>query len=203
MEAVSALRFRLALNPKRLAPGETCGMVGPTDQPMQNSLRQGLFYLRTHPPGMIWHEFIRRDNQHPLVQVSKYGFCGVLATAVHNLIFGALGWSCVLPHFAQQGHPPQLRALYFVAASAAGFLVSDVIAYVTNVLWVFQGGRHDRKKEFILFTAVAAVGFVAGLAVGTWDILHGSGSSWQASIFLVVTSTLVNFVTRKLFIFRS
>ena len=169
---------------------------------MLNSFRQSLRYVRCHSPGTAWREFIRRDNRHPLVQLSKYGCCGLLATIVHNLIFGALGWSGLLPHFAGQGYPPDRRAFYFAAASIAGFLVSDVVAYVTNIAWVFEGGRHNRVKEFVLFTSVAAIGFAAGLGIGIWDILHGSGSSWQASIILVVSSTLVNFVTRKLLIFR-
>jgi putative flippase GtrA len=87
-------------------------------------------------------------------------------------------------------------------ASAGGFLVSNLVAYAINVSWIFEGGRHARFQEFLYFTGISAAGFGIGLALGTAEILHGSGSSWMASLFLVVSSTLVNFVTRKFFIFR-
>jgi putative flippase GtrA len=169
---------------------------------MLHSIRQGLIYAREAGPETAWREFHRRGNRHPLVQFSKYACCGVLATIVHNTVFGLLGWSGWLPHFASQGLPPGQRAQYFVLASAGGFLVSNLVAYAINVSWIFEGGRHARFQEFLYFTGISAAGFGIGLALGTAEILHGSGSSWMASLFLVVSSTLVNFVTRKFFIFR-
>jgi len=169
---------------------------------MLRSIRQGLIFAREAGPETAWRAFHRRDNRHPLVQFCKYAWCGVLATMVHNAVFGLVGWIGWLPHFSSQGLPGVDRARYFVLASLAGFLVSNLVAYLLNVHWVFEGGRHGRMKEFLFFTGTSAVGFGVGLALGTAEILHGSGSSWMASLFLVLASTMVNFVARKFVIFR-
>jgi putative flippase GtrA len=170
---------------------------------MIQSIRQGFIFARENDARTVWREFNRRDNRHPLIQFCKYACCGVLATVVHNLTFGLLGWSGWLPHFASQGLPADQRALYFLLASLGGFLVSNAITYLVNVHWVFEGGRHGKLKEFLFFTTASAIGFVVGCALGTREILLGSGSSWIASLSLVLCSTLVNFATRKFLIFRA
>ena len=169
---------------------------------MRDTIRQGLHYVRCHPPATVWREFIRPDNAHPLVQFSKYAFFGVLSTVVHSVVFGVCGWSGLLPHFASQGYPTEKRLIYFAGASLAGFLASGVFAYFTNVTWVFDTGRHHAITEFLLFMAVAAIGFCVGVGFGVREILIGSGSSWVASVVLVVSAVLVNFATRKFLIFR-
>jgi len=169
---------------------------------MITSLRQGYDFVRQHGFATAVKTFWRRDNRHPLVQVAKYLTFGILAVVVHNVVFGSLGWSGLLPHFAHQGQPEQARVLYFVLASLAGFLASDVVAYATNVTWVFEGGRHHPVKEFLLFTAVASIGFCVGISVGIWEVLRGSGSSWLGSVFLVLVAAVVNFLSRKFLIFR-
>ncbi len=169
---------------------------------MITSIRQGLDFVRTHDARTVWREFNRRDNRHPLVQLSKYLVCGVVAVVIHNTVFALLGWSGLLPHFADQGQPDGKRALFFALASLGGFLASDVFAYLSNVSWVFEGGRHHPFKEFSLFTAVASIGFFVGLSFGLWEILRGSGSSWMASIMLVLTAAAVNFLCRKFIIFK-
>jgi len=169
---------------------------------MRDTLRQALSYVRCHPPGVVWREFIRPGNAHPLVQLSKYALFGVLSTVVHTLVFGLCGWSGLLPHFVNQGYPRNQRLVYFLLASLVGFLASNAFAYVTNVNWVFGGGRRNAPQKFLLFMAVASLGFFVGLGFGVREILIGSGSSWQASVVVVVFATIVNFLTRKFLIFR-
>jgi len=169
---------------------------------MLSSIRQAVAYLRANDLETAWREFIRRDNCHPFVQLSKYGFFGVLSVIVHNLVFGGLAWSRVFPHFAAQDYPPSERAAYFALASLGGFLASNTVSYCTNVRWVFESGKHHPVKEFALFTGVASIGFLVGLGCGVWDILIGSGSSWRAGALLVVAAILVNFLCRKFLVFK-
>jgi putative flippase GtrA len=166
------------------------------------SLRRGIAFARDQGLRPTWSAFWRRDNRHPLVQVTKYLVFGVLAVVVHNSVFGALGWSGLIPHFAHQGHSGPDRAFLFVLASLAGFLAADVVTYATNVTWVFEGGRHHPVREFLLFTAFASIGFSVGVLVGVREVLHGSGSSWMGSLILVLVAAGVNFVTRKFLVFR-
>jgi len=169
---------------------------------MVSAIRQGLNYARGRSPAVLWSEFICPTNRHPLVQFSKYVILGVLAAALHNLVFGLLGWGGVLPHFSSQGFPKEQRAVFFVEASLAGFVVANIFAYFTNVSWVFERGRHNAATEFFLFIGVASIGFFVGVAFGVWAILAGSGGSWLASLILLVSAAAVNYVTRKFLIFR-
>lgn len=162
-----------------------------------------MVWVRGKSPRELCHAVFCPENQHPLLQAAKYVTFGALAAMVQTLVFGLLGWSRIFPHFAAQGYPQAQRVRFFIAASLSSFLAANVLAYVTNVKWVFRGGRHRRATEFLLFTALASVGFAAGLGVGVREILNGSGGSWQASLFLVITSAAVNFVTRKFVVFAS
>jgi putative flippase GtrA len=159
-------------------------------------------YLRRHDPYTAWQAFLRPENQHPMVQLAKYVLFGVLAVVVHSVVFGLLAWSRLLPHLISQGEPVERRVLFFVSASTVAFLVANLFAYYTNSKWVFMKGRHHTVTEVALFTLVGSIGFIVGLAVGIREILAGSGGSWQASGALVVSATVVNFLTRKFVIFR-
>ena len=169
---------------------------------MVTSIQRGMDYLRRHGPYTAWQTFLRPENQHPMVQLAKYVLFGFLAVVVHSSVFGLLAWSRLMPHLISQGEPVERRVIFFVSASTVAFLVANLFAYYTNSKWVFMKGRHQIMTEFALFVLVASVGFVVGLAVGIREMVAGSGGSWQASGALVISATVVNYLTRKFFIFR-
>ena len=80
--------------------------------------------------------------------------------------------------------------------------VSNTLAYVSNALWVFTGGRHHRFKEFLLFSVVSAFSFGAGLVAGPQLIKWFGISTHLAQASFVVTAAMVNFVIRKFFVFK-
>jgi putative flippase GtrA len=89
-----------------------------------------------------------------------------------------------------------------VYANVIGLAVSNVVAYLTNVRWVFTRGRHGRATEFLLFTAVNAVSGSAGLLVGPFLRAHTTMNWWIAQGALIITCVLVNFVCRKFVVFQ-
>jgi putative flippase GtrA len=136
-----------------------------------------------------------------LLQLMKYGFFGVGSVLIYQSVFGMLGHS-ILPHFEEL---PSVsageRKMNFILASAIGFGSANLFAYLTNVRWVFQGGRHNRITEFFLFSGVAFVGWVVGMIPGYLALEEGHAGSWVASGVVTVVSVIANFICRKLFIF--
>ncbi len=172
---------------------------------MRTTLREGYQFIRTNDASTIWRAFNRRDS-HPLLQFLKYGLCGGLAVIVHNGVFAGLGYT-LLPAFHGMLVDGEMITLAerrpnFIYCSVLGFLASNGVAYLTNLAWVFEGGKHHRLLEFFFFTSVSSIGFVVGMTLALVQMRQENSSSWLASIVLLITATMVNFVCRKFFIFQ-
>ncbi|MEO0446135.1 MAG: GtrA family protein, partial [Verrucomicrobiota bacterium] len=152
---------------------------------LQASLQSALKFTRESSPAEIFRAVMGKDT-HPMIQFLKYAVFGVGAVAIYQSSFGLLGIS-LFPHFSSN-HLPD-----FILASAIAFLLSDIFAYVANVLWVFQGGRHSRVVEFLLFTGVSSIGWIVGMIPASIAYANGTGGSWLASIIVTITSVIVNF----------
>ena len=146
-------------------------------------------------------------------QFVKYGLCGGLATAVDLVVFYGLSLTLIptlLPddplvrRFSLSGPfvAASARARNYVLARAAAFVFSNLTAYVTNVRWVFEGGRHRRHVEIGLFYLVSGFSLAVGTAVG-WSLIALGGLSTSLSLLAnVAASTLINYACRKYFVFR-
>ena len=171
---------------------------------MIGMIRDGYQFVRTNKPATIWKEFNRRDG-HPFLQFVKYGICGVLAVAVNIVTFWALGNS-IFPSFeVVQGMkiPRDTMITNYIWAQILAFIAANFAAYLTNLAWVFTGGRHHRVLEFLMFTAVSSIGFIVGLLLSLWKLKHDADSStWFATGILIITSMIVNFICRKFIIFK-
>lgn len=156
-----------------------------------------------------WRTIVRRMNArdtHPVIQFMKYGICGVGAAITHNvtLILITSLWLPVWKGMLIDGVPldEASRASNLKTANMWAFPSGVLFAYITNTLWVFTRGRHSWLKEFALFVGVAALAFFPGLVVVDWLAGHLHLPSTVAQIGFILTSVVVNFVCRKLFIFK-
>jgi putative flippase GtrA len=87
-------------------------------------------------------------------------------------------------------------------ANASAVLVTNIFGYVTNVLWVFQGGRHSRLMEFLLFSTVTFSCLILGALFGPL-MMAVFGISEKLSLFVfILVSTGANFYIRKNWVFR-
>lgn len=143
---------------------------------------------------------IHARDTHPMVQFIKYGLCGVGALVVHQTIW-TLASAWFFPAI-DSSIPKEVRAVHSIYNNGIAFLFSNVFAYFTNVVWVFQQGRHHWVKEFLFFTLASFVGLVAGLAAGPLLIHQYGIHSVVAQVILVVVSVGVNFACRKFFVFK-
>jgi putative flippase GtrA len=95
------------------------------------------------------------------------------------------------------------RLLWNLLEITFGFIPTNAFTYATNRRWVFVAGKHAPRKEFVLFTAAAAASFAAGQWAAWYLIMFSSVSDFLVKLGVIVISTLVNFVFRKLVVFSN
>jgi putative flippase GtrA len=137
-----------------------------------------------------------------IVQFGKYGFCGGLAFIAHSGVVLLLS-KTVNPAMDGLGLPDAVRSQRLLVNNLIAFPIGNLVAYCTNALFVFKGGRHSRWREFALFTAVSGVSMIIGLLVGPALINSFGVSTVVAQFSIAVTSALVNFACRKFFVFAA
>ena len=149
----------------------------------------------------------------PAAQFIKYAICGGIATATHITIFHLVGWRLIpcLQHndpFVKYLHLQvpdvdlQRRARNSMITNLIGFLISNGIAYMLNILFVFKTGRHHWLVEFALFYAVSGISLAVGTTVMGWLIRRYGVLTTIAFGTNLIAALLINFVMRKFVIFN-
>lgn len=82
------------------------------------------------------------------------------------------------------------------------FLFSNLTAYLINIFWVFEAGRHNRVLEILMFYAVSGISMVIGSALMGWLITHWGMTTTVAFGASILISLMINFVLRKCLIFK-
>lgn len=148
-----------------------------------------------------------------LVQFVKYVLAGGLATGVHIGVFHLSGWK-LFPCLSANDHAVRLfglkirevndfsRARNSMISNGIAFFFSCLVAYIANILWVFQPGRHHVVIEILLFYAVSAIStsigtFVMGVLIRRFGVL--TTLAFGANM---ISSVLINYVVRKFIIFN-
>jgi len=146
-------------------------------------------------------------------QFVKYGTNGVIATYVQTGTFYALGATCLLCLGADDwavkylGLPSAavsdgVRAFRFAAATAAGFVVANVVCWLMNRWFVFRPGKFRWYVEFGMFFGASTVATVIALAI-SWALINWLGLMTTIAVLIeVVVSFFVNFFVRKFIIFK-
>ena len=149
----------------------------------------------------------------PALQFIKYGICGGIATATNIVIFYLLGWHllpCMQPddwvvrhlHLQVPLIDDLLRKNNATLANTFAFLVSNFVAYLLNICFVFRAGRHHRLIELGLFYAVSGVSFVIGTLLMRWLIGTYGMMTTVAFASNIFVSLLINYAMRKFVIFK-
>ena len=159
------------------------------------SIKEAFAFMGEHG---IWNSLKRKDSPW-LIQFGKYGMCGVLAVIVQNVVWYICA-TTFLPCL-DETMPNEERAWNWLYANLIGFVFANVVTYLTNLKFVFTGGRHSRWKEFWLFTAVSFGSNVPALALGFIAILNDSSTPF-AQVLFVVVAAMVNFLCRKFLVFK-
>ena len=160
----------------------------------------------------LLQQFLQRDAG-PLVQFIKYAIAGGIATAVDMGVFFFLAWRIfpalrendpVVRRFRLTVRPVDeaARSRRFVLNTAIAFMFSNLTAYLINIYWVFQPGRHAWYVELALFYAVSGVSICIGTFLG-WAMIRFLHLSTSFSyVGKMVASLMINFVCRKFIVFK-
>lgn len=160
----------------------------------------------------ILKQFTSREHT-PLIQFIKYAISGGIATAVHICLFYFCAYK-LLPAISAQD--PVAKALHLTVVTVsdavrarnsmidngAAFLLSNLTAYLLNIFWVFQSGRHHWLMEIGLFYLVSGISVVIGSSLMGYLINHYGLLTTVAFGANILTSLLINFVLRKYVIFK-
>lgn len=160
----------------------------------------------------ILYQLSQRKSSLP-IQFLKYSISGCVAVAVHIVVFYL--FSCLLVpalkeddivvrglHLTVAVINDTVRARNAVINNWLAFIFSNFAAYVLNIAWVFESGRHRRWVELTMFYAVSAISIAAGSAV-MWLLVRFFGSSTTLAFAAdIIAAAMVNFVVRKYYIFK-
>ena len=148
-----------------------------------------------------------------VLQFIKYGLAGGLATITHITIFHLAAWK-IFPSLQEKDHAVRFfkisikkvsdarRAKNSVASNFIAFLISNMVAYITNILWVFEGGKYHFVIEILMFYAVSGISvflgtILMGFLINRFGIL--TTYAFGSNIF---TAVMINYAVRKFFIFN-
>ena len=82
------------------------------------------------------------------------------------------------------------------------FMFSNLTAYLINIAWVFESGRHNRIIEIGFFYLVSGISMVIGTALMGFLIDRLGIATTLAFGANILTSLVFNFVLRKFLIFK-
>lgn len=160
----------------------------------------------------ILYQLSRREASLP-IQFLKYSISGCVAVAVHVVAFYFFSWLLVpalkeddivvrILHLTVTAINDTVRARNAVINNWLAFIFSNFAAYILNVAWVFESGRHKRWMEITMFYAVSAISIAVGSAV-MWLLVRFFGSSTTMAFAAdIAAAAMVNFVVRKYYIFK-
>lgn len=146
-------------------------------------------------------------------QFIKYALAGVLAGVTHIIIFHLIAWK-VFPALQEKDHAVRFfhltirkindttRARNSMIGNFIAFLIANMVAYITNILFVFQGGRYHIIIEIFLFYAVSSVSTFFGTMLMGILIRRFGLLTTYAFVSNIFTAVMFNYVMRKFFIFN-
>jgi putative flippase GtrA len=148
-----------------------------------------------------------------LVQFIRYAIGGAIATVTHVLVFHLAAWKLF---FALQANDWFVRLLKIpiqnldnatrsrnsMKANGLAFVISNLVAYLININWVFVPGRYPWVVEIGLFYLVSGVAIVIGTGLMV-SLIQRFGMlttyAFGANIFAAI---MINYAMRKFFIFN-
>jgi putative flippase GtrA len=147
-----------------------------------------------------------------LIQFVKYSIAGGVATVAHITIFHLVAWK-LFPSLGPDDHAVRFfrlpirvvndysRARNSMIGNFIAFLFSNMVAYIINILWVFERGRHAIAVEILFFYLVSGISTMIGTMLMGLLIKRFGLLTTYAFSSNIAAAVLINYVMRKYFIF--
>ena len=156
-----------------------------------------------------------KNKDHIGVQFIKYAFCGGVAVFADIVAFFLLAW-LVFPALTSDETIVKLfhldivevpdseffRILNLCIGKTLAFFISNTVAYLLNILFVFRSGKHSRLKEMGLFYLVSGISVGIGIALGALITFFFHSDGIVFYLTTAISTMLINFVARKFIIFK-
>jgi len=148
-----------------------------------------------------------------LSQFLRYAISGCVAVTTHILVFHLVAWRIFsalerddwfvkLLKLPAPDLDDVTRSRNSMKANAIAFIVSNFVAYLINIYWVFVPGRHHWIVEIALFYLVSGVSIVIGTALMGFLIRRFGMLTTYAFGSNIFTALMINYAMRKFFIFK-
>ena len=148
-----------------------------------------------------------------LLQFIKYGISGCIATSTHILVFHLAAWKLFFALQADdwfvrlfnlpiQELDDTTRSRNSMKANGVAFIISNLVAYLINIYWVFVPGRYPWIAEISLFYLVSGVAIVIGTGLMGFLIRRFGMLTTYAFGANIFTALMINYAMRKFFIFN-
>lgn len=148
-----------------------------------------------------------------VVQFIKYGIAGVIATMVQIIVFYLLAWK-VFPSLHRTDPVVMMlglsvthvslsvRSINSMLSNGTAFIFSNMVAYLLNVAFVFESGRHHKILEIGLFYLVSGTSVLIGTIAMGLMIRYMAVQTTVAFLFNILICLSLNYGMRKFFIFK-
>ncbi len=148
-----------------------------------------------------------------LVQFIKYSISGGVATLIHIIVFHLVAWKICFAlqandwfvkflNLSVQELDDSTRSRNSMIGNGMAFMISNLVAYLINIYWVFVPGRHHWMIEIGLFYLVSGVAITIGTAIMGFLIRRFGMLTTYAFGSNLVAALMINYAMRKFFIFN-
>jgi putative flippase GtrA len=148
-----------------------------------------------------------------LLQFIKYGISGCVASSTHILVFHLAAWKMFfalqrddwfvgLLNLPVHEVDDATRSRNSMKANGVAFVISNLVAYLINIYWVFVPGRYPWILEVGLFYLVSGVAIVIGTALMGFLIRRFGILTTYAFGSNAFVALMINYAMRKFFIFN-
>ena len=149
-------------------------------------------------PSEIIADLKVRENPPLWAQVFKYGVFGVLGAVLFFAVYALV--DIFYPEYIADDLPKNVLKLHLLHVFVLAFVVSNIMSYITNRMFVFTPSDKNKWLELGIFFLVTGVSFYAGNLAKDWSIDAGMHKHLAAFSFAVSTM-VVNFIMRKYLVF--
>jgi len=164
----------------------------------KNSITLPVFGEVPLRPSEILRDLKIKDDPPLWAQFTKYAMCGFISTLVLAMVY--LVARTFFGEFIADDLPKEKLKENMGYVMLVAFVLANVVAYVTNRIFVFTPSGRHWTAEFAIFIVVSATSFYAGNLAKDWFIDAGLNKDIAALSF-AVSSALVNFIARKYIVF--
>ena len=146
-------------------------------------------------------------------QFVKYGVVGVMSTIVQMVVFYVLAatvlkclksddWAVRWLSLPSVSISDAMRGLIFTVDIAIGFVTANIFCWLLNRAIVFRPGKFLWYVEFAMFFGVAALAWAIATGLSALLIHFCGMMTTHAAILEVLVSFLLNYFSRRFFIFK-